>query len=170
MTASTLEQVADLATRSFPDGDVALDALLAAAQEVVGYQTTLMSQIDREHALLRIHAVLNTDPALTVPAGLQIPLTASPCQHIASSVLPFTASNMHADADLALLPACRDMGATAYLGVPVVLSDGSFFGTFAALDTEERAQTTEQTQWFQVLARMAAGQVERQGVKQLVAQ
>ena len=27
-----------------------------------------------------------------------------------------------------MLPAAKDMGATSYLGVPVVLADGSFFG------------------------------------------
>ena len=170
MTANTLEQVADLATKSFPDSDEALNGVLATAQQLIGYQTVLMSQVDREQSLLRIHAVLNTDPALTVPPGLQIPLTASPCQHVASSVLPFNASNMPTDAGLALLPACKDMGATAYMGVPVMLSDGSFFGTLVGLDTKEQAQTTEQTQWFQILARIAAGHIERQGVRQLVAQ
>ena len=96
-------------------------------------------------------------------------LTASPCQHVASSVRPFNSSDMHADPDLALLPAAKDMGATAYLGVPVVLADGSFFGTLVGLDTRPQEQTGEQTQWLQVLAGLAAGQIQRQGVKQLVA-
>jgi GAF domain-containing protein len=145
-----------------------LDAILAAAQQTIGYQTVLMSQIDRDQSLLRIHAVLNADPALTVPPGLQIPLTASPCQHVASSVQPFNAADMASDRDLALLPAAKDMGAKAYLGVPVVLGDGSFFGTFVGLDTRPQEQTAEQVQWFQVFARIAAGEVQRQTISQLV--
>ncbi len=168
-TDHTIAAVANLASTSFDSAEEGLDAVLAAAQQVLGYQTVLMSQIDPEQSLLRIHAVQNTDPALTVPLGLQIPLTASPCQHVATSVRPFNASDMHADPDLALLPAAKDMGATAYLGVPVVLADGSFFGTLVGLDTRPQNQTAEQTQWMQILAGLAAAQVQRQGLKQLVA-
>ena len=62
---------------------------------------------------LRVHAVKNADPALSVPQGLQIPLTASPCHHAAGSVEPFTSADMHADPELAGLPAAKDMGATS---------------------------------------------------------
>ena len=101
---------------------------MGLAQQIVGYQTALVgAQIDREQSLLRIHEVRNTEPsALTVPPGLQIPMTASPCQHVANSTRPFTAADMLHDPELMLLPAAKDMGATAYLGVPVTLSDGSF--------------------------------------------
>ena len=167
-TSNALAAVAEYAAAK--DSDFALAALVRTAQQVVGYQTALMSQIDREQSLLRIHEVLNTDPsALTVPPGLQIPMTASPCQHVASSTRPFTASDMLNDPELMLLPAAKDMGATAYLGVPVTLSDGTFFGTLAALDTKPQQPSDEHVQWFQVLARFAAAEVERQGVKQLVA-
>ena len=52
---------------------------------------------------------------------------------MAGSIQPFVSVDMFADRDLAMLPAC--MGAKAYIGVPVVAADGSFFGTLVGLDT-----------------------------------
>lgn len=149
--------------------DLALAALVGVAQEVVGYQTALISHVDTEQALLRIHEAVNTDEALTVPVGLQIPMTASPCQFVASSKAPFIAADMLNDPELMLLPAARDMGAAAYLGVPITLSNGRFFGALVALDTRPRQASDEHVQWFQVLARFAGEQIERAGVGQLVA-
>jgi len=167
-STETLELVSELAARSFPRPDEALQAVLTVAQRILGYQTVLISQIDREKSQLRIHAVLNTDPALVVPPGLQIPLTASPCQHVAGSIQPFEAANMLADPALAVLPACKDLGAKAYVGVPVIAPDGSFFGTFAGLDTGSKEQLIEHVEWLQVLARLAAPEIQRQDVQELV--
>ena len=161
--------VAEFASQTFSQADDALNVLLVVAQKLLGYQTVLITQIDPVKSQLRIHAVLNTDPELTVPPGLQIPLTASPCQHVADSIQPFKAGDMFADPDLAMLPACKDMGAKAYAGVPVVIADGSFFGTLAALDKGSKEQSPEHVEWLQVLARLAALEIQRQEIKELVA-
>jgi diguanylate cyclase len=161
--------VSEFASQSFSQASDALTALLTVAQKLLDYQTVLITQIDPVKAQLRIHEVLNTDPALTVPPGLQIPLTASPCQHVASSIQPFEAGDMFADPELALLPACKDMGAKAYVGVPVVMADGSFFGTMAGLDKGSKEQTPEHAEWLQILARLAALEIQRQEIKELVA-
>jgi GAF domain-containing protein len=167
--SNPLGLVSDFASKSHSQPEEALNALLTVAQKIVGYQTVLISQIDPEKSQLRIHAVLNTDPALTVPPGLQIPLTASPCQHVAGSIQPFKAYDMFADPDLAMLPACKDMGAKVYIGVPVVVADGSFFGTLVGLDTGSKEQSPEHVEWLQVLARLAALEIQRQDIKELVA-
>lgn len=159
-TALTL--TAKVASETFGDPAEALEAILDAARRITGFQTVLLSEISTAECTLRIHAVQNSDPALTVPPGLQIPLTASPCQHVATSVQPFVSANMQANAELSVLPAAKDMGASAYIGVPVVLGDNSFFGTLVGLDTEPREESLEHIQWMQVLARMAAQQIERQ--------
>jgi GAF domain-containing protein len=159
-TALTL--TAEVASETFGDPAEALEAILGAAQRITGFQTVLLSEISTAKSELRIHAVQNSDPALTVPLGLQIPLTASPCQHVAASVEPFVSTDMQANAELSALPAARDMGASAYIGVPVVLGDGSFFGTLVGLDTEPHEESVEHVRWMQVLARIAAQQIERQ--------
>ena len=76
---------------------------------------------------------------------------------------------MFADPGLAMLPACKDMGAKAYVGVPVVVADGSFFGTLVGLDTGFQEQSPEHVEWLQVLARLAALEIERQDIRELVA-
>jgi diguanylate cyclase len=161
--------VSQLAARTFSQPDDALNALLAVTQKILGYQTVLISQIDPAKSQLRIHAVLNGDPALTVSPGLQIPLTASPCQRVAGSIQPFEAANMSADPTLATLPACKDLGAKAYVGVPIIVADGSFFGTLVGLDADSKKQSQEHVEWLQVLARLAALEIQRQEIKELVA-
>jgi len=162
-----LAQVADFTCTGFDDAGEALDALLRVVQEILDFDTVLISEISRASSQLRVHAVNNTHPGMTVPQGLQIPLTASPCQHVASSVAPFTHGDMHADAELALLPAAKDMGATSYVGVPVVLADGSFFGTLVGLDLASKESTAEQLAWMRVMARLAALELQRQDARQL---
>jgi GAF domain-containing protein len=162
-----LAAVADYASRQNTDPDTALTALLDTVQRVIGYQTVLVSEINTGSVQLRVHAVKNTDDALSVPQGLQIPLTASPCQHVAGSVSPFVSADMHADPGLAGLPAAKDMGATAYIGVPVILGDGSFFGTLVGLDLAPKETTDEHVQWLKVLAQLAALQIQRQDARQL---
>jgi diguanylate cyclase len=165
--ANALALTADLASKSYSTSEEALEAVLGVAQQITHFQTVLISEISTAKSELRIHAVQNTDPALKVPLGLQIPLTASPCQHVASSVLPFTSMNMQADAELALLPAAKDMGASAYIGVPVSLADGSFFGTLVGLDTAPQEQLNQYIPWMQILAQFAALQIERQRAARL---
>jgi len=157
-----LALTAKVASETFGDPVEALEAILGATQRITGFQTVLLSEISTEKCELRIHAVENSDSALTVPLGLKIPLTASPCQHVATSVKPFVSTNMQVDAELSVLPAAKDMGASAYIGVPVVLGDGSFFGTLVGLDTEPHEESQEYIQWMQVLARIVAQQIERQ--------
>ena len=68
-----------------------------------------------------------------------------------------------------MLPACKDMGARAYVGVPVVVADGSFFGTLVGLDTGSKKQLPEHVEWLQVLARLAALEIQRQDTTEVVA-
>jgi hypothetical protein len=132
--AAGLSPTAQYASCAGSDAEASLDNLLTVLRDIIDFQTFLVSQIDTAKSKLRIHGVQNSDPALTVPAGLEIPLTASPCQHVAHSVAPFSAADMHTDANLANLPVARDMGATSSIGVPIVLADGSFFGTLVGLE------------------------------------
>jgi hypothetical protein len=161
MPKGALALAAKAATQTNADPDEALDAILAAFQEVVDCQTVLTTHIDSTD--IHILKVLNTQPdALDVPEGLTIPRTASPCMHIAEDVAPYNSLDMHADPHLADLPAAKDMGATTYFGVPVLLPDGTFFGSFAALDTGKKDHSEDTTQAMQVLARLAGEQLARQ--------
>ena len=53
--SDALGLVSQFAAQTFSQADDALNALLAVAQKILGYQTVLISQIDPEKSQLRIH-------------------------------------------------------------------------------------------------------------------
>jgi GAF domain-containing protein len=162
-----LALTADLTTKSFRSADEAIQAVLATAQQITGLETTLMTNIHKADSALQVIAAYNNDPALNVPAGLQIPLTMSPCRNVAGSDRPFVSADMRQDAELAALPAAKDLGACAYVGVPVFLADGAFYGTLVGLGTTPRDDLDRHIQWMQILAQVAAFQIERQRASQV---
>jgi sigma-B regulation protein RsbU (phosphoserine phosphatase) len=161
-TPDALTLTAHLATQRFSTADEALQAVLVTLQRITGLQSVLMSQIGKADSTLQIVAAHNTDPALTIPAGLKLPLTMSPCLRVAGADEPFVMADLREDAELAVLPATKDMGVCAYVGVPILRADGSFFGTLVALDTAPQDQLSQHVPWMQILAKLAASQLERQ--------
>jgi hypothetical protein len=65
---------------------------------------------------------------------------------------------MQKDAALAVLPVAQDLGAFAYIGVPVLRADGSSFGTLVGLDPTLQQRLDEPIRWMQILAQLAAAQ------------
>ncbi len=162
-TRGALTLTAHLATQRFRTAEEALQALLVTLQQITGLQSVLITQIGKADSTLHVIAAYNTDPALTIPAGLQLPLMMSPCHRVAGSDEPFTMADLREDAELAVLPATKDLGACAYVGVPILRADGSFFGTLVGLDTTPQDQLSQHLPWMQILAQLAAFQLERQG-------
>ena len=161
-TADAVTVTAQLATQRFRTADQALHALLVTVQQIIGLQSVLITRIDKDAATLRVIAAHNTDPALSIPAGLQLPLTLSPCHRVAGPEEPFLMADLRADAELAGLPATKDLGACAYVGVPILRTDGAFLGTLVGLDTTPHDRLERHVPWMQILARLAACQLERQ--------
>lgn len=59
----------------------------------------------------------------------------------------------------------------SFIGVPVVLSDGTFYGTLCAVDPEpQKDLTRQQADLMAVLARLVATQIERQRAEDALAQ
>ena len=54
----------------------------------------------------------------------------------------------------------------SFIGVPVILSDGTFYGTLCAVDPASQALTRQQADLLTVLARLLATQIERQRVEE----
>lgn len=55
----------------------------------------------------------------------------------------------------------------SFIGVPVILSDGTFYGTLCAVDLEpQQTLTSQQANLMAVLARLVATQIERQQVEE----
>ncbi len=73
---------------------------------------------------------------------------------------PLLVGDALADPDFATRPARAMFGIGSYIGVPIVLADGTFFGTLCALDPEPRTLTEQQTGLLVVLARLVATQLQ----------
>ena len=69
---------------------------------------------------------------------------------------------MSRDAGTQEMPAVRGLGARAYVGVPVVLPDGSFFGTLCGVDPSPQTPREEAVGLLSVLARLLAFQFDRE--------
>ena len=162
-TRDALTLTAHLATQRFQTADEAIDALLVTLQQIIGLQSVLITQIDKAASTLQVLAAHNSDPALTIPAGLQLPLTMSPCHRVAGADEPFMMADLRDDAELAVLPATKDLGACAYVGVPIRRADGTFVGTLVGLDTTPQDQLSQHVPWMQILAQLGAFQLARQG-------
>ena len=59
------------------------------------------------------------------------------------------------------VPATHQLGIGAFVGVPLVLGDGTVYGTLCALDRGASALAGEEVAVLQVLARLVAHEVER---------
>lgn len=65
----------------------------------------------------------------------------------------------------ALLPSTVQMGVRAYVGVPVLRSDGTVFGTLCGLDPSPRAVAADTVAWMQILAGLLVFHIERDDLK-----
>ena len=71
--------------------------------------------------------------------------------------------NLYSDPTIATLSALAALPSTGcYIGVPIVLSDGTFFGALSTIDPEPRQLSLTQAKLLVVLARLLATQVERE--------
>ena len=161
-TRDALILTANLAAQRFRTADEAIQALLVTLQQITGLQSVLITRINKADSTLQVVAAHNPDPALTIPPGLQLPLTMSPCHRVAGADEPFMMADLRDDAELAVLPATKDLGACAYVGVPIRRADGTFVGTLVGLDTTPQDQLSQHVPWMQILAQLAACQLARQ--------
>jgi len=80
------------------------------------------------------------------------PLSHSFCQHVVVRGEPLIVFDAHSDERVQGNLAIRDLGVTAYLGIPLMTADGQALGSFCAIDTKPRQWTDEQVSIMSDLA------------------
>jgi response regulator RpfG family c-di-GMP phosphodiesterase len=84
------------------------------------------------------------------------------CVQMTRGELPNVISDTTADSRVTGLAITRDAGIGAYVGVPVVLSDGSLYGSFCCLSTQpDPALADRDITFMHVMARLVADRIER---------
>lgn len=129
-------------------------ALLRTAREALGLSLAFMTRLDDSHLHLE---VLDSAVPLPIPDDARLPRQETLCQKIMDGELPAVIPNV-----LALPRAKRALKAPvpqtrSFLSVPVVLTDGTIYGTFCAIGfTEDPAPLLRDKAIMEVLSRAAA--------------
>ena len=144
--------------RSFADATRSvLDLLERHLPDAVLY----LAHLDRAQATHRIVDARNGG-GVGLRSNLAIPLGDAFCSHMAEDRAPRLCNAVGRDPIYRDLPMQERVGARAYLGVPLELSDGTRVGSLAALRHSVTGFTDADEQLFQMLARVLASELERE--------
>ena len=141
--ADATRSVLDLLERHMPDAAV------------------FMAHLDRGQFIHRIVDVRGgADYGLR--SNQALPLGDAFCSHMADGRGPRLTGDVGGVDAYKALPMQRSTGARSYLGVPLELSDGTRVGALSAVSRRRNAFTAADEQLFVMLARVLAGELERE--------
>lgn len=125
------------------------DRAVKLATRLLGTPVSLLSLVDDTRQFFKAQEGLPTPYSWT----RETPLSHSFCQHVVTS------GEMLAVEDARIHPLVRDnlaiadLGVIAYLGVPVVGTDGHVFGSFCVIQSEPRQWTSEEIETLRAIAK-----------------
>jgi GAF domain-containing protein len=144
--------------RSFAEATRAvLDLLSRHAPDAGVY----LAHLDRGQDLQRV-VDTRGGAAYGLRSNLTMPLGDSFDAHMADDRAPRLCNDVPAHPLYSRLPAQGRLGAAAYLGVPLELSDGARVGSLAALSRRTGRFAAEDEHLFGMLARVLASELERE--------
>ncbi len=138
-------------------GDPGLDRLAQVARTVLDAPVALVSLVDDERQVFACALGL-VEPWAT---QRQMPLSHSFCRHAVDHNAPLVVEDARRHPDLRDNPAVAAIGVIAYLGIPLVTTDGAVLGTLCVIDREPRAWSHEQVATMTDLADAAVARIER---------
>ncbi len=115
------------------------DRLTRLAGRLVGTPVALVSLVDANRQFFKSCVGL-PDPWASCR---QTPLSHSFCKHVVASRAPLQVDDAREAPLVAHNGAVADLGVIAYLGVPLILSDGQCLGAFCVIDGTPRAWSAE---------------------------
>ena len=151
-------------TRQRSDAEHQVAELLRTAKQALGMSVAFLTRMDG--ATQHLEVVESSVPFLFKEGNQQVQET-SLCQAILDKKLPPVIPNLK-DFPVAMrLPAARLPRIRSYVSVPVVLSDGTLYGTFCGAGlTSDKDLTKRDKALMDVLARAAAVILEPEVVEQ----
>ncbi|MEO7101785.1 MAG: ATP-binding protein [Gemmatimonadaceae bacterium] len=136
--------------------EAAFDRLTRLASIIMEAPMALVSLVDHDRDFWKA-CVGVPEPFAT---EREIRLAPSFCQHAILSASPLVVRDATADPGFADLPAVKDMGIRAYLGIPLVTEGGDALGSFCVFDTRPRDWTQQQIAILTDLAAAAMTEIE----------
>jgi EAL domain-containing protein (putative c-di-GMP-specific phosphodiesterase class I) len=141
-----------------PEQAQQVSALLKTAREALGLSLAFMTRIDDTHVHLE---VMDSAVPMALPADAKLPRQETLCQKILDGELPAVVPDVRE-----LPPSARSLTVPvpqtrSFLSVPVLLSDGTVYGTFCAIGFATDPKVTSRDKaLLEVLSRAAALVVE----------
>jgi signal transduction histidine kinase len=163
--AAYLDSLSALSRRGFSTLQAAREAILQLVTEQLATRSSFFSVIRQESGKFEVIAAHNESGNCNVEVGT-VALLSSQFPVMISSEdgpAPLVKENLYSDPTTATLSALAALPTTGcYIGVPIVLSDGTLFGALSTIDPEPRQISLTQAKLLVVLARILATQVERE--------
>lgn len=135
--------------------EVRFDRITRLARDVLDVPVCLVSLIDRERQFFKSVSGLPEPWA----SRRETPLSHSFCKHVVESAQSLTVTNAETDDRVIDNLAIRELGVTAYLGVPIH-SEGFCIGSLCAIDSKPRLWKTSELERLQDFGAIIDGEIE----------
>lgn len=162
--ATYLDSLSTLARRGFDSNREATDAILQLLMEQLAMRSSFLTHDTGETGQFEVIAAHNEAGGCAIQVGIVVPVYQN-FQSItgkSDEPAPVLLENLRSYRDHSSHFASSALSYIgSYIGAPIVLSDGTFFGTLCAVDPEPRQLSLVQAKLLVVLARLLATQIER---------
>jgi hypothetical protein len=141
--------------------DRLIEEALEATRELLGMDIAYLADTRSSHQ--DYVAVAGDGESFGARVGEPLPLEGTYCAELLAGRHDGIIRDARRDDRVCELPITERGDIGAYIGMPLVLSDGSVFGTFCCLSHDARPELGERdAQFIRLVARLVAAQLERQ--------
>ena len=161
-TSNYLAGLSALAARGFPSISAAVDAILQLMVEELGTRSSFLARIAHENSQLEVVSVLNLPGGCDIQVGTTVPLQKGFDQMVHAKgppPVPLEKFQKHASSASNSGPDTSSR-VGCYIGVPLLLTNGTLFGMLAAIDPEPRMVKPQQAEMLSVIARRLVNELE----------
>ena len=140
--------------------------LLEMLELVTNMESTYLTRIEPDGSFQHILFARNSRQ-MQIPEGLSVPWGDTLCKRALDEGRRYTCdvANVWGDSQ-----AAKTLGITTYVSTPVILSDGSLYGTLCAASSENRVLTDRSEQVLQLFAQLIAQQIQNERLLQQLQQ
>jgi diguanylate cyclase (GGDEF)-like protein/PAS domain S-box-containing protein len=156
-----LEHISDLVGRAYASPDEAITEILQLVRGLLGVSTAMVTRT--EGGIWRlVHVVDDEEHGVGMRVGDTLPLAETFCGLVVDGNEPVLIEDARAHREFENVAVFAEFGVRAFIGVPLVLRDGTVFGTLCALGRERAAFGEDDITVLQVLARLVAHELEHE--------
>jgi len=132
--------------------------LLGMLELVTNMESTYLTRIEPDGSLQHVLFARNTK-SMQIPEGLSVPWGDTLCKRALDEKRRYTCdvATLWGDSE-----AAKALGITTYASTPVILADGSLYGTLCAASSSKRPLTEQSEQVLQLFSQLIAQQIQNE--------